>query len=284
MPAASAISLQRAVQVAEGLPTAPKILADLQEMLKDANNGLEAVTGLLRRDAALTGRVIRIANGVLYGRGDPVASLEEALGRVGFEEVYRLAGMASLTQFANFKLLFYGVSAHRVRENALFTAMMTEELAPAAGLDVRTAYTIGLFRSVGKIVLDATAQRDMRNHRPPPPGEMALLDWEREFFGLTSNEVVAAVLKAWRFPAEVFVPIRDHHLHGLAVEPFPTAKYLNLAAAAADAGRLGLPGEKTYWDAAAEVVRAEFNLTAADLAEMQERTMFRFERARLALA
>jgi hypothetical protein len=42
----------------------------------------------------------------------------------------------------------------QLRENALFTALMMELTAPAAGLDEREAYTAGLLRSIGKIAID----------------------------------------------------------------------------------------------------------------------------------
>ncbi len=137
MIAPNPFTLPRVLKVADGLPSAPKVLAELTALIKDPNNGLDAVSALLRLDAGLTVRVMRIANGVVYNKGDSVTSLEEALARVGFNEVFRLAGMASVAQLVNFQLQFYQVGAARLRENALFVALLMKELAPFAGLDSR---------------------------------------------------------------------------------------------------------------------------------------------------
>lgn len=283
MLATTPITSARAVEVADKLPSAPRVLADLQEMLKDPNTDIDAVTGLLRRDTGLTARVIRIANGVVYNSGDPVASLEEALARVGFNEVHRVTGLASVAGLTNFNLQFYNVPARRLRENSLLVALLMEEFAPYGSVDPRAAYTMGLMRSIGKIALDATAQRDLRYVRPTPIGPAALMDWERETFGLTSGEVALAVLRKWRFPADVFVPIRDHYLKDLAVDPLPEAKYLHVAAATAAQLDLGLPGEQPYWDASLAKTLAELELATEALEKIQTRAYGKFERLRSAM-
>lgn len=252
-------------------------------MLANANTDIDAVTDLLRRDTGLTARVIRIANGVIYNSGDPVASLEEALSRVGFNEVHRVTALASAASLTNFTLHFYGVGARRLRENALLVALVMEELAPYGRIDPRAAYTMGLLRSIGKIALDATAQRDLRYVRPAPIAATPVLDWERETFGLTSPEVAVAVLRKWRFPAEVFVPIRDHYLRGLAVDPLPEAKYLHVAAALATRKDLGLVGEQTYWDETLEPVATLLGLSLEVREKLLERAHAKFERLRSTL-
>lgn len=280
VPSLQSITVPRAVQIAETLPAAPRVLAELQALLQDPNNGLDEVAEVLRHDMGLTSRVIRIANGVIFNKGDPVGSLEEALVRVGYNEVYRLAGLAALAQLANFELAFYGVSAARLRENALLVGLLMEELAFAAGEDARVAYTVGLMRPASRIVLDATAQRDLKGQKCEPIGTTALHVWEKNTFGITGRDVGAAVLKAWRFPAEVFVPIRDHHLQGLAVDPVPMAKVLHVAATLAEMRGFALPGETGYWDAGAEKAADSIGVTQ-DIADAAgDRTMVRFEQLR----
>jgi len=284
MPVATALTCARAVQVAENLPSAPRVLAELQGLLRDPNNGLDEVTELLLHDSGLTARIIRIANGVVYNKGEPVATLEEALGRVGFEEVYRLTGLASVTGLINFQLRYYGVSAKQLRENSVFVAVMMEEMAQFVSADPRISYTAGLLRSAGKIALDFTAQKDLRFVRPPDEPPANVLAWERDFFGPTNPEVAAALLRAWRMPTEVYVPIRDHYLQGLTVDPVPMAKQLNLAAGAAAAAGWGLMGEATYWLERREELLKEFSLDPEVFGRLVARATKRFEKTLAVLA
>jgi HD-like signal output (HDOD) protein len=278
MPVSNSITCARALQVAESLPSPPRVLAELQKMLKDANHNIEAVTELLLRDAGLTARNNRIANGVIYNRGEPVASLDDALSRVGFNEVYRLTGLASIAGLVNFQLRYYGISAQRLRENSVFVAVLMEELALAVAADARVSYTAGLLRSAGKIALDLTAQKDLRDVRPPELGALGLLDWERSFFGPANPEVGAALLRAWRMPLEVYIPIRDHYLAGLTIDPMPMAKQLHLAAGAVDAAGWGLPGEAGYWIQHREATLSGFQLDAEIFERICTRARARFEK------
>ncbi len=220
---------------------------------------------------------------MVYNKGEPVATLDEALGRVGFEEVFRLTSLASIAGLVNFQLRFYGVSAQRLRENSVFTAVVMEELAPFVGAEGRVSYTAGLLRSAGKIALDVTAQRDLRFVRPPAMSPLGLLAWEQELFGPANPEVAAALLRAWRLPFEVYVPIRDHYLHALAIDPVPMAKQLNLAAGVVEEAGLGLPGEAMYWSERRAGLLAQFQLSPEVFARISTRATARFDKMRAAL-
>jgi len=77
---------------------------------------------MIKRDAALAARIIRISNSVVYGGGGGVriGAIEEAVNRVGFSEVYRLVGLVTSDRLAERPLIFYGVEAEPLREHMLF--------------------------------------------------------------------------------------------------------------------------------------------------------------------
>ncbi len=54
---------------------------------------------------------------------------------------------------------FYGLSPQTMREHMLFTALAAETLAEECGLDTRNAYTAGLLRTLGMMVLDRVSER-----------------------------------------------------------------------------------------------------------------------------
>jgi len=277
------ITRDRLVKVADSLPGTPKVLSELENLLRDPNNDIDQITPLLRPDIALTARIIRVANGAFYARGEPVGALEEALARVGFSEVFRLISLAGMLQLTDVPLRYYPVSPKAMRETALFSALMMEELAPDVGIEPRVAYTTGLLRDVGRIVLDVTAQRDLRIYQVPPLPEDGLLEWERGLFGMTNCDAGAHVLRAWHFPADVFVAVRDRLLHNLAVDPLPNAKLLHVALAAVDAMGHGLPGDQFYLDRYAQQARADLQLSDARIAAGLDRTNGRFEQMKTVL-
>jgi len=118
-----------------------------------------------------------------------------------------------------------------------------EELAKPADEDPRTAYTIGLLRSIGKVGLDRAA----RDHAPGEryvvgPEPLALSDWEKSVFGITNSEAAATIMKSWRFPHETVKAISEHYAP--AGRHLPLTHLLNLAANMADKIGYGLPEKR----------------------------------------
>ncbi len=243
---ATTISREALLHVVKTLPAAPQILAQLGHLLIDINSDLGEITALLKRDAALTSRIIRISNSVLYNTGQPFASLEEALARVGFTEVYRLTGFAAAAQLADQKLAFYGITGAQLRENALLTALIMEALATMTEIDARLAYTAGLLRSTGKIALDRLAKDAVCSVSFKAGAHVSVMEWETICLGLTNVEACGIVLSEWRFPAETIEAARDQYL--AVASPFPLSNLLNLAAGSAERSGYGLPGETGYWE------------------------------------
>ena len=248
MAATSALTRDSIFQIARTLPATPKVLARLGELFHDINVSLDEVADLIKRDGALTARIIRISNSVVYGGSIRIGALEEALNRVGFSEVHRLVGLITSNLLADRPLIYYGVEAEPLREHMLFTALACEALADECGIDSRNAYTIGLMRTIGILVLDRVAERLPQI----PPYEHARLGgypvWEGIVFGISSSEVAAMVLTDWRFPPEIVSAVREHYL--LRPEDYDNrlACLLNVAGrVVAEAGHT-LPGDRRYWE------------------------------------
>lgn len=232
------------VRVAQALPAAPRVLAQLGELLGDINASTDDIVVLLKRDAALTARVLRVSNSIGYGAEMPCASLEEALLRIGFKDVYRIAGVAMAARLTGQFLPLYGMSAAQFRENALLTALAMEKLAPYGDVDPREAYTAGLLRSVGKVALDHLAKS--LGTRPFESRDgLPLADWELANIGISNVDAAAIILEEWNFPVATLQAIRGHY-EASATDWLTLL--LHLAACAAERCGHGCPGEAGYFE------------------------------------
>lgn len=260
MPTVIPTALNREMIVTLGSKLAPAavILGRLRMLTQRAETDLEEVVNLIRLDPALTFHVIRMSNSVLFGVRERNDSLEGAVGRVGFQNIYRLVGLSATQQVCQRDLSVYGLKANRLWENAVATAAAAEVLALPAGIDPGLAYAGGLLRTLGRVIIDAAACEKVY------PGEMEwplVADWERVHFGTTAPEVTATLLSHWRFPAELVDAVRAHH------DPFAEpasnvgACVLNLACGVAARFWVDLPGEAAYWH------RSEAKLTLAGVTQ-----------------
>lgn len=266
MPAALAPTRDALLGVARTLPPAAQIISGICDLLQDVNTDLDQIAHHIRMDAALAGRVIRVSNSVVYGGRGSVSSVEEAVGRVGFSEVVRLVGTATVTNMVDRELQSYHVATDVLREGLLLHALASEALAEAAGADRHAAYVCGLLRGVGLMVLDRYARGKLTPELTFDPSAFtSYRDWETARFGVTATRVTTMALDDWRFPEEIVSALEAH------IEP-PTdstemhdrlANIVNLAGAiATDYGR-ALPGEVVHW------TRTPEKLVAAGIDEDQ---------------
>ncbi len=239
-------SVDDLLQVAKAFPATPRVLAEIGRLLRDPRSDLAEVATHLKHDSALAARILRIANSAAFAQSEPVASVEAAVTLIGMQEIHRLVGAVAVDQFSTGSFPLYVFTGQRLRENSLLVALLMEELAGPAQEDPRSAYTIGLFRSLGKLAFEKLAAG--APDRPAPfdlKGPADLVTWEKNTFGLTGNEATAAILREWHFPHEIPKAIAEHfHAAG---RNHPLTHLLNLAACMADKLDYGLPGESGYW-------------------------------------
>jgi HD-like signal output (HDOD) protein len=236
----------------------------LRELLSDANSELDEIIKLIRLDPALTFHVVRLSNSVIFGVREPTPGLDMAVSRVGFGEIFRLVGLAATRQVCQRDLLTYRLAASRVWENAVATAAAAELLAERAESDAGLAYSAGLLRMIGRVVIDGATTGQVY------PGEAewpVLSEWEKRTFGITSGEVTTELLEHWRFPAELVEAVRSH------AEPLADpnrsnrgACLLNLACGVAAGFGCDLPGENGDW----ECCEAKLTLAGLDEVDLRE--------------
>jgi HD-like signal output (HDOD) protein len=237
-------NLKEISAVAASLPAAPQVLADLNELLEDVDSDISDVVRLLRRDATLAASVLRVGNSAHYGLG-AVSSIESAVNRVGFGEVHRLAGCAAVSLLADRDLHFYNIDGEIMREHMICTALACEYLAENSGFKPRNAYTLGLLRTMGMLVLDRMARR----LKSAPEVFDIEKDhtygaWEERVLQIRSEAVTAVVLCDWGFSSEVIEAVREA---GHPAAPGPVSQgtaMLNVAGWVVNQIGFGLPGER----------------------------------------
>lgn len=242
----SAITTDDLKQAARELPPSPKVFGKLGKLLRDANTSLSDITDLVNTDASLTTRVLRLSNSAAFAQDQPMDTLDEAINRVGFREVFKLVGMAAASDLFTSKNNTYRIDGSTLWENALRCGFAMESIAQKLGYDEQEFYTLGLLRSTGKTVIDICVYKDAESPRYPITQRPPLLEWEESTFGITNPAVAGFLLSSWNFSQETSSAIQQQYQRDPAAAPSRTALLLNLAGSLAELGR-PLHGEAGYW-------------------------------------
>ncbi|MBL9188238.1 MAG: HDOD domain-containing protein [Opitutaceae bacterium] len=238
------------LKIARALPADVGVIAKLGTMLQDPNSDLDDLSALLRRDVALSTRIVRISNSAVYSGGaSRVSTVEDAVGRVGFGEVLKLVGNATAARFTELNLDVYGIPGKDLRNNMLYAALATEALARPAGIDPRIAYTAGLLRPLGIMVLDyACRSYPGLKYRYAAGQWPTYAAWEGTTLCLDSCEVSAFILEDLGFPEDITSAIRRHYLTRPEDYGCRLATLLNVANGLAARVSYSFQGETHWWE------------------------------------
>jgi RNA polymerase sigma-70 factor (ECF subfamily) len=242
-----AITREKILEIARTLPPAPRVFSDLDRLLRDTNTGLDRIGNLIKRDSALAAHILRVSNSVAFGGEQKTGSVEEAVARVGFQEIFRIVGEVAGARLAERALKYYGVDSEQLREHMLYSAFICESLAMQCGLDERSAYTAGLMRPLGMLVVDRLADGYKKVDPYHPALDKDYMAWEGRVFGVSSPEVAALVLGEWKFPAEIVEGVRNQYLVRSDDLSHRIACLLNLTSTIVADDGFGLLGETRHW-------------------------------------
>jgi len=234
------------LQLALKLPTAPQIFTRLSLMLNDVNADLDKIVNLINIDTGLTARVLRVSNSVFFRGASPVRSLDEAINRVGFQEIHRMVGMAMTEQLFMSGLPAYRMNARQVWENSVATALAMAAIANEAGYDAQAAYTLGILRQVGKLVLGRVLEKEQPG--AICPDDIDVLSWERARINITNHEATAYILESWKLPPGVCAGMRFQNEPEEHPDDGPEGAQLHLAGWVVGALGLSTKSESVLWE------------------------------------
>lgn len=206
------------------LPSAPRVLPKLKRLLSDGNSSLREVVELVRLDPGIAARVLQIGNSAYYNQGLRCYTVDEAVHRVGYDQIYELVSNAVASEVLVRPLAVYQMEADELWENAIACAIAAELLAEGLNIDRDIAYTIGLLHQVGMVAVNEWVVRAMPELRFQRAGlPLETCDQERRLLGFHNGEAGAALLRLWDFPAVMSEPVRWQYL------PAGTAAHAQLA-------------------------------------------------------
>lgn len=191
------------------LPSAPRVLPRLKRLLSDGNSSMREIVSLIRLDPGIAARVLQVGNSIYYSQGTRCFTVEDAVNRVGYQQIYELVSYAVASQVLVRPLEVYDVEADDLWRMSVACALAAETLATRTGQDRDVAYTVGLLHSLGMVAIDDWALR----HRPglKLKGEnlpRETVEVERAALGFTHAETGAALLHFWEFPHSMCEPVR----------------------------------------------------------------------------
>ena len=217
------------------LPTMPEVASRLLKSFDDDNAGLSQIAALIEKDAALTAKVLRLANTAHYSPAHQIATVIDAAHALGLETLRNLAMAACLSgAFPKVR----GLDRATFWRHSVATANYARILARMLGADettTDTAYLAGLMLRTGQLLMaldEPHLVADVETHAAEPGSRFSL---EEHRFGCTHADVTASLAAHWHFPQAMVEAFKDANTP-LEIRPFSLiAAVLHVAEVLADA-------------------------------------------------
>ncbi|TWT44755.1 HDOD domain protein [Phycisphaerae bacterium RAS1] len=222
------------------IPSPPQIVARLLQVTRDPDYKQSDVVRLLSSDAGVVSDILRLANSVLLGGGRKLASIDDALVRLGIRRVRTMViGRSMIDQVNTGRHCEIDTSYYWRRSLAtgVLAARFAEQIT---GVQRDAAFMAGLLCDVGVVILARAmppAYHPAAECYAPRRAE-DLVNTELDSVGLAHPEVSAWALEKWGLPPEIVTAVRYHHSEALPETPAPVTRTAGILNGASELARL----------------------------------------------
>jgi HD-like signal output (HDOD) protein len=184
------------------LPTVPKVVSDLIEMLRDDDVPFAAVAHRIELDQVLAAKVLQMVNSPFFGLRRKISSIQGAILMLGLSTIRSFvvsSGVAgAFRKVEGVDLPGFWAHSLRVASVARYLASKTRRVDP------NLAFTAGSMHAIGHLLMaQAMPQRMAALNATHPFDALGRAQLERVEFGYHYGDVSASLAQRWDFAPEL---------------------------------------------------------------------------------
>ncbi len=185
------------------LPSLPEIAMRVRRTVEDEDSTAAQIAKLVGVDAALSARLLRVANSSMY-RGDrPIENLQTAVARLGGKVIRSLVSSLVVQQLYQSPSSAVRQRMKELWSHSIEVAAMSHLLAARfTSLDPEQAMLAGLLHDIGGLPILSRAE-----DFPEILAEPRLLEEALDKLHVVIGKLI---LERWNFPADIVAAVAEH--------------------------------------------------------------------------
>ena len=223
------ISQEELQKIVQSVPMLSPSASQLLQLTSQADHDLIDVINLVRNDANLTARVLKIVNSAAFALVNTVTSIDRAISYLGERIIVGIAVGDCAGQLFDKELSGYESAGGELWKHDLRTAIASREVVTQSGADIspELAFTAGLLHDIGKSLISDYLQGSVVDAVDMISEEEGVdyLDAEEKLVGFDHTQAGYELAKAWQLPDELAEVILHHHEPDKASEEFKPLVY-----------------------------------------------------------
>ncbi len=180
------------------LPVLPRIVQDVEAVLKNANATSDDLAKVIERDAVISIRLISVANSPYYRGLEQILSVKTAIARLGYSETQNLVSAIAHKSLFETKIARFRQIMENLWLHSLACGYAAVGIARKLSLQtVETYFFVGIVHDIGKVVL-LKALSDFIEKKSAIKAEEILPDIDLIHIGISR-----LMLKRWNYATEI---------------------------------------------------------------------------------
>jgi len=189
------------------LPTLPRVAMKVRDTVADPDSNLGQISSLISQDAALSARMIRIANTAHFSRAVKVESLQAAVTRIGMRQIKNIVMALAMEQLFvsenEFIANYLAKSWQKSTDVAAYSMALFAVFKPQnkhTSLQIDTLTLTALLHNIGVLPILTEADGYPEIFAEPQFLEQAIVDLQ--------SHIGVAIVKAWNFSDDMVECVR----------------------------------------------------------------------------
>jgi len=195
------------------LPAIPKVVFEVNEMLKNHNSSTVELTNVIGQDQGLATKILKIANSPLYGLQRKVTSLEFAIVVLGLGEISNLVTAISLSNTVNVRST-ENFNYEKFWAHSMMVGIGSKNIARNLGkIELSAdAFIAGILHDLGiQILLKFFPDEFDEIVEEVNKTDRKYLEVETEVLGLTHQDLGKFLMDKWGLPSSLSDTLSYHH-------------------------------------------------------------------------
>ncbi len=194
----------------QDLPVFDSVAVKLQQMLARRDFHINDISDLISEDQSLAGQVLKMANSSYYSGLSEVATIKEAIIRLGAQEVANITMMTSQLEYYKSDNEIINHYMQLLWSHTISCAAGAKWLAKKSGYPdlAPEAFMGGLLHDIGKLALLKILGDIHRNHETRAALSKALIN---EILDGMHEDVGFRLLQSWSLPTTYCLIALNHH-------------------------------------------------------------------------
>ncbi len=212
------------------IPTLPAIAHEILAIIDDDLVSVNNLLKIIENDPAISSKILSVANSAFFGFRAPVKTLDNAILRIGFDDVKNIAvGISIMTVLDDGKHQ-NALDYQRIFNHSVTVGLTAKLMSRRFNLALPEEILIcGLLHDIGLLILSRYFPEKYLEVLNACEREKTLPDAERKVFDFTHADIGSWLAEKWNLPDTVLDTVLYHHTPSLAKKNLKHVAVIHIA-------------------------------------------------------